>query len=990
MHRGPRRVVLLALCLSALAGCGGGGGGGGSNGGGNQPPQPPQPPPPTLTFNGQPLNILSGDSTTLTWSSTEATSCTAFGGWTGSRNTAGSEVLAPAQGVHTFMLTCAGQGGSVTRSVQLTVALAPPPTLNLTVSPELASPNEPVTLTWTSTGADSCREGLADRPLQGSLTRPAPNTQSGRSIIEMQCDGRGGSTKVSITLRIRTFSGSAAIPAGIFADSDVNDPDAPFFDNGGSGQPVPSFGLAPGYVNVAGSGPAGRSFQSGDMWDFYRTDTMEPGQIVRLILPTVDVSQPIAERDDADLYLYDVSGNLLDASLGNGAEETLEITAHDVYVVGVKAEHGGFNYLLSLEDPPATLSLGAQRLSASFVPGEAIVTRGPQATTKNAASTQRKPTVDRERRVSVSTELLTEPQTDSTTGSQKQQQRRFGHDAERRLGAKLQRKLATLQHIKQLARTADIGSVSVNRIVEAQATPTDPGYLRQRWHYEAARLPAAWDLTTGSANVTVAVVDSGAFRNHPDLEAKFVDGYDMVDLDANFSDPGGASGYHGTHVLGTVGAIASNGRGGAGVAWGSNLMPLRALEGRSGTMYDILQAVRYAAGLPNDSGLTPARPADIINLSLGARGECTAEEADVYSAVIGAGVTVVAAAGNSSSNVDFTPAVCPGVIGVIATGPGNRLAAYSNFGAPFDLAAPGGDTRVDADADGFLDGVFSTIATGAGASALPGYAAHEGTSMAAPHVAGILALMKSVRPTLTPLEIQQMLDAGQLTDDLGAFGSDELGVGAINAFKAVRAASGVFNVPPRVGVSPGVVDFGNNSSEKSFNIRNAGSGALSITNVESTVPWLTVAPTATDASGLGTYRATASNADLPRGAHHGAIEIESSVGPYTLPVTIIKLTFNIASKVGVVHVHINDAATGALVRSQTVSGSAERSSFLLHDLAVGTYTLTVGTDFNHDGNLCDTGEICGAYPITSFAQPINFDGVAIGLDVPMVVTARGR
>ena len=250
----------------------------------------------------------------------------------------------------------------------------------------------------------------------------------------------------------------------------------------------------------------------------------------------------------------------------------MEITTQQTYVIGVKAEHGGFDYLLSLEDPPASLSLGAQRLSASFVPGEAIVAQRQDATAKiYAAGVQRKQGLDRETRVSVSTELLsTELPTSSATAPQKQQHRRFGYDAERRLGAELQRKLGTLRRIKQLARTAGVRSVSVNRIVEAQAMPTDPDYPRQRWHYEGAQLPAAWDITTGSADVTVAVVDSGAFRNHPDLEAKYVDGFDMVDLDSDFADPGGASGYHGTHVLGTVGAIANNGSGGAGVAWAAS------------------------------------------------------------------------------------------------------------------------------------------------------------------------------------------------------------------------------------------------------------------------------------------------------------------------------------------------------------------------------------------------------------------------------------
>jgi serine protease len=805
----------------------------------------------------------------------------------------------------------------------------------------------------------------------------------------MRCEGPGGGVQKFVTLRIRMFRGTAAIPPGVFGDADVNDPDAAYFSNDESGQGIVNFGVAPGYVNVPGSGPQGRSFQAGDVWDFYRADLLEPGQIVRLILPTVDTAQPIADRDDADLYLYDLEGNLLDVSMGDGAEEVLEIPAEGHYVFGVKAEHGGFNYLLSLQDQPATLSLGAQRLSANFVPGEAIVTPYRDSAARNVAGITRKQSSTRQTRVSVSTEMLSADLLSGGAAQQKQQRRRFGKDAERRLGPELQRKLATLQHMKQLGRTAGVRSVTVNRIVEAQAIPSDPDYARQRWHYEGAQLPAAWDITTGSADVIVAVVDSGAVRNHPDLEAKFVDGFDMVDLDSNFADPGGASDYHGTHVAGTVGAIANNGSGGAGVAWGSKLMPVRVLEGRSGTLYDVLQGVRYAAGFPNDSGQVPSRPADIINLSLGSPEVCTTEEAELFADVIAAGITIVAAAGNSQSNVDHAPASCPGVIGVIATGPGNRRAWYSNYGALFDLAAPGGDTRFDADADGFLDGIFSTYATGQGASAQPGYAALEGTSMASPHVAGIFALMKSVRSTLTPTEIQQMVEAGLLTDDLGPIGPDELGVGVINAFKAVRAASGIFSVPPRVSVTPGFLDFENFPGEKDFEIRNAGSGVLSITSVQSTVPWLQVLPAVTNSSGLGIYQAIASNENLPRGTFNGTIEIQSSAGPRTVSVRISNIFFGLASSVGAFHVRVNDAATGELIRAKTIDGG-EGSTFLFQDIPVGTYTLMIGTDFNNDGNLCDPGEICGSYPIGSFAEPIIYDGVALGLDVPLRVTALRR
>ena len=981
MYTARGRAHLLASCLPLLAACGGGGGGGGGDSPNNPPPV--QPIPPTVTLTAQPGTIVTGDSTTLTWSSTGATSCTASGSWSGARATSGSEKVTPQQSTQ-YSLTCSNANLSATQNVLVTVALPASPTLVLTVTPELARVNEPFTLTWATTGVDSCRPQWtgppAVLPAQGSITQSAPNHPTGVAIYELQCSGPGGSVKGFATLRIHTLSGKAGVPLGIFADSDVNDPAAPYFNNDTTGQPVASFALAPGYVNVPGSGPAGRSFQAGDVWDFYRTDQMQPGQIIRLILPTVDLSKPIAQRDDADLYLYDTSGNLLDASTGSGAEEILEVTAQQNYVIGIKAEHGGFNYMLSLEDPPTTLSLGAERLSANFVPGEAIVTPAHDAAVKGAAGMQRKGGLDHEVLIALSTELQAAP----VSSLQKMQQRRFGHDAERKLAPELQRKLATLQHLKQLARTAGVRDVTVNRILQAQAVPNDPLYPRQRWHYEAAELPAAWEITTGSLNVTVAVVDSGAARNHPDLEAKFVDGYDMVERDADFADPGGESSFHGTHVLGTVGAIANNGEGGAGVAWGSKLMPIRALDGRSGTLFDVLQAVRYAAGFDNASGVVPSRRADIINLSLGSDDACTSEEAELFSAVVAAGVTVVAAAGNSRANVDHAPASCPEVFGVIASGPGNLLADYSNFGSLYDLAAPGGDMRFDADADGFLDGVFSTIGPGTP----PGYAAFEGTSMASPHVAGIFALMKSVRPTLTPTEIEQLLEGGFLTDDLGAPGPDELGMGMINALKAVQAASGNFSAPPRVGVTPGLINFGNQAGEVIFEIRNIGSGVLTITGVQSAVSWLRIVPGAINTSGLGFYRAIASNDDLPRGTHSGSIEIQSSAGPRAVPVTISKLPFNVASYLGAVHVNVKDAASGALVGTRIFTGFD--SSFLFQDLPLGTYTLTAGTDFNNDGNLCDPGEICGYYPISSIPEPIVYNGVALGLDVPMVVTARRR
>ena len=128
--------------------------------------------------------------------------------------------------------------------------------------------------------------------------------------------------------------------------------------------------------------------------------------------------------------------------------------------------------------------------------------------------------------------------------------------------------------------------------------PNDPSYSIQRWHYEQIELPAAWNISQGSANVVVAIVDSGVVAAHPDLSSKLVDGYDFVGsvlnqdgdgIDSNPDDPGcaigGGSIFHGTHVAGTVAAATNNGVGVAGVAWNVRLMPVRVLDGCTGQRF---------------------------------------------------------------------------------------------------------------------------------------------------------------------------------------------------------------------------------------------------------------------------------------------------------------------------------------------------------------------------------------------------------------------
>ena len=185
---------------------------------------------------------------------------------------------------------------------------------------------------------------------------------------------------------------------------------------------------------------------------------------------------------------------------------------------------------------------------------------------------------------------------------------------------------------------SDVASAELNTILQPARVPSDPLYTLQ-WHYPMIRLPQAWDSTIGSPSVVIAVVDTGVVLTHPDLQGQLVAGYDFISsasrardgdgIDPDPSDPGdlalgtGASSFHGTHVAGTIGAASDRPTGEigvAGVAWGARVMPIRVLGLQGGTNYDVLQGVRYAAGLPNDSGTVPAQPADVINLSLSGGG----------------------------------------------------------------------------------------------------------------------------------------------------------------------------------------------------------------------------------------------------------------------------------------------------------------------------------------------------------------------------------
>jgi serine protease len=290
----------------------------------------------------------------------------------------------------------------------------------------------------------------------------------------------------------------------------------------------------------------------------------------------------------------------------------------------------------------------------------------------------------------------------------------------------------------------------------------DPLYGKQ-WNLHSIGIEQSWAETKGNGTI-VAVIDTG-ISQVPDLkETKFVAGYDFVnDRDSATDDNG-----HGTHVAGTIAQSTNNNYGVAGVAYEAKLMPLKVLSaGGGGTVADIAEAIRFAAD----------NKADVINLSLGGGGESSAmREAIEYA--YQKGVVIIAAAGNSGQSSADYPARYPRVIGVAALSPSGDKAPYSNFGSGVDLAAPGGDTAAG-EAGGILQ---NTINPQTGESI---FAAYQGTSMAAPHVAGVAALIKSAG-VKNPDEVRVVLteSARKVQEDsLNQFGS-----GKLDAAAAVRLA----------------------------------------------------------------------------------------------------------------------------------------------------------------------------------------------------------
>jgi serine protease len=383
-------------------------------------------------------------------------------------------------------------------------------------------------------------------------------------------------------------------------------------------------------------------------------------------------------------------------------------------------------------------------------------------------------------------------------------------------------------------------------------TPNDQYYATYQWDYLAASgttfadkslgtsvanwggayIQQAWSLADGSG-IVIASLDTGV-TNHPDLDLTLADaGYDFIStaLVSGRSADGRAAGgwdtgdwttgskylasnggcvdsthpaedssWHGTHVFGTAGGEKTNNTTGmVGTAFGAKVLPVRVLGHCGGYDSDIADAITWASGGHVDGVPDNTHPAQVISMSLGGSGTCTSSTVTgrAISGAIGRGATVVVAAGNSNANVSgFSPASCPGVIAVAATGITSRRAYYSNYGAGITLAAPGGGVYANDGSSGSqatTGFIWSTIDSGTTTPAGSTYGGMAGTSQATPHVAGAVALMQSYRlalgkALLSSTQVTSLLKSTATAPHVAASKTKPIGAGILNAYAAVQAA----------------------------------------------------------------------------------------------------------------------------------------------------------------------------------------------------------
>ena len=859
-------------------------------------------------------------------------------------------------------------------------------------------------------------------------------------LTVLNTDGLSDTFTQSVMVSPGSYSVSGVITVADSAhiDSDVNDLASAVVNNSSFSRAqildVPANVV--GYVNTANYGANGKSFSAGDWRDYYQFEALG-GEVINLILDSPGSTG--AGYTDLDMYLYDADKDLVGYSISETQYESLMIPLEQgMYFLRVNVwSEGAGKYYLAIGAGLQSLGSGWSS-DSEFAIGDVIV----------------KERLSKSRRASNIALSTASPMAIRSMGNNGPKLYRYGQNIGQQSAgltkgtrsasltspSDIDLRVATLLAAKELSLDPAVEYAEPNFLRRATQIPTDERYGTQ-WHYEKIRLPEAWDITTGSTDVKVAVLDTGIFVAHPDLEARLSDdGFDFInnsynagdglevnedsngnglldpgedldgdgylddgqEIDNDANDPGdgadnpyctggsGSSSFHGTHVAGTVGAETNNdddsedindngsldfgedidsddtldvagdgvGNGIAGVTWAGEIMNLRVLGCEGGYDFDIANAIRYAAGLENQSGIIVADPADIANMSLGGGGTSSTMSSAIADATE-AGMIIIAAAGNSATELPSYPAAYSNVISVSATLEDDSLASYSNFGATVDVAAPGSKIK-------------STMAefNAEEQKIKASYASSNGTSMAAPHVAGVVSLMKSVYPEMSPSDFDAILLSGEIIVDLGDVGRDDLfGAGRIDATKAVEFSKAIADGFEEIPVTPilyldmSYLNYGKTIGQYSVNASNFGNGDLVISSVSAADAFVIISEPLQN-NGISTYIIGIDRSGLADGIYSSSVSFTSNGGDVDVALVFQVMSSNLGSEgnLGNISVILKDINSGAEIPLQIQSAAAGQYSYNIDGVEQGVYEIHSGTDIDNDGIICGIAEACGAYP----------------------------
>lgn len=866
---------------------------------------------------------------------------------------------------------------------------------------------------WTQISGIEVELSSTDSP-DTSFT--APFVQSNETLIfELSAtdnDGETSSDRVNISITPGSFSISGTIEAAprSYVDSDVNDGTTSLIRNNTSAtaQAIPNVATIGGFLSKQGTGLIGDHFET----DFDEDDAysvyLEAGQRIVLTVSEFDETNPTAVDLDIAIYRQSDLETPVASSLTTSAVESIDVEESGDYFILAYAHNGISNYNLFVGWRDLATTSSQLNTEQDFVTKELLgslkeTLQLPKQTSSKSKSVSSTSTTSFTASSSTNANNLRTPHritlnfndaplqlsksatSNSTSSQNSNREWGWGEKSE---------KFTTISALKELRKHNPTSTLSLNYIRHTAAIPNDD-YYNLQWHYPQINLPQAWEFSDGS-NVVVAVIDTGVYMEHPDLAANLTsDGYDFISstsvsndgdgIDDNPDDPGdedaiASSSFHGTHVAGTIAALSNNNFAAAGIAWNTKIMPIRVLGKNGGTDYDLIQGIRYAAGLSNDSQTLPSTPANIINMSLAGPG-FNALLQNAINEAINQGVVIIASAGNESTSTPNYPASNSGVISVSASNFNDELASYSNFGSDIDIAAPGGDST-DENADGYVDGVLSTSVQEEDGQRTPTLSFQMGTSMAAPHVAGVAALMKSIHPNLTPQQFENAIASGAITQDIAGDGeavrNNQFGYGRIDALKAVEHANQLNSgspLPAILSAQPSAINFGISGLTAELTLSNLGTAGMSVTGISDDADWLAVTALSVDGNGLGSYTVAADRDNLSEGTHLATITItDSDSKELAIPVSLTVITAtNISADVGKQWVLLIDPESDIAYTSETATANQGSYSYQFNNIPAGSYLVVSGSDSDNDLLICDGGESCGAYPVLGEPSIVTID-----------------